>query len=83
MPEKTHNEPCGGYYCSEEHGHIDCEGAKSDKLRALIGEPPAGSHHDEWYPRANTWHEERQNWIKEVESLRAHIKELERHHCGA
>lgn len=22
MPEKNE---CGGYYCSEEHGHIDCQ----------------------------------------------------------
>lgn len=22
LPERS---PCGGYYCSEEHGHIDCQ----------------------------------------------------------
>lgn len=26
---KTESKDCGGYYCSEEHGHIDCWVAKS------------------------------------------------------
>ena len=46
-------------------------------LLAMIGEPPAGMHPDEWKPRAKTWHEERLNWIGEVNALRNHIKELE------
>jgi hypothetical protein len=78
MPIKTHTEPCGGYYCSEEHGHIDCNGAKADRLLAMIGQPPDGAHHDEWYPRAETWHKERANWESETKRLWAQIKDLER-----
>lgn len=40
---------------------------------ALIGYPPEGSHPDEWMPRAETWHRERQNWQAEVERLRQEI----------
>ena len=45
-------------------------------LRTLIGDPPEGSHPEEWLPRHATWHGERANWIGEVEHLRAHIKRL-------
>ena len=44
-------------------------------LLELIGEPPEGSHVDEWEPRAKTWHEERLNWIEEVEFLSKRLKE--------
>ena len=51
--------------------------AEQMKLRAdletLIGQPPEGSHPDEWKPRAETWHQERLNWEAEVGQLRAHI----------
>ncbi len=54
--------------------------AEQMKLRAdletLIGQPPEGSHPDEWKPRAETWHAERLNWIGEVEALRVHIESL-------
>lgn len=42
-----------------------------DQLLDLIGYPPEGSHCDEWLPRSATWHDERANWIAEVEKLRA------------
>lgn len=41
----------------------------------LIGEPPNGSHPHEWMPRAASWHEERQNWIREVDKLRLALKD--------
>lgn len=45
----------------------------AENLESLIGQPPAGKHQDEWLPRGLTWHQERLNWIKEVEGLREHI----------
>lgn len=45
-------------------------------LQLLIGQPDAGSHPDEWGPRADSWHSERRNWIKEVDSLRAENERL-------
>src|SRR5438128_377500 len=36
------------------------------ELYALIGTPMENTHPDEWLPRAETWHRERLNWIKEV-----------------
>jgi hypothetical protein len=47
--------------------------AKDDyqDLQRLIGQPPEGSHPDEWKPRGATWHQERLNWQAEVERLRA------------
>ncbi len=39
-------------------------------LTELVGEPPTGSHPDEQRPRAATWHQERLNWISEVETIR-------------
>lgn len=45
------------------------------RLRAEIGEPPAGSHPDEAKPRAATWHAERANWAAEVDRLRAALSE--------
>ena len=49
--------------------------AEQMKLRAdietLIGQPPEGSHPDEWKPRAETWHQERLNWEAEVGQLRS------------
>lgn len=50
-----------------------------NKLLVLIGHPPAGSHADEWNPRAITWHQERQNWITEVKRMRDYIRTLEEH----
>lgn len=47
-----------------------------EELEALIGQAPAGSHPDEWKPRAATWHEERQNWMTELEALRAEVVRL-------
>lgn len=44
-----------------------------EELRALIGVPPVGSHPDEWKPRAATWHQERRNWIQEVEHLQQEL----------
>lgn len=46
-----------------------------EALMLLIGQPPHGSHPDEWMPRAGSWHEERQNWIKEVDKLRLALKD--------
>lgn len=43
------------------------------ELYALIGHPPEGASPDEWYPRAETWHKERLNWIAEVERLRREL----------
>jgi hypothetical protein len=51
---------------------------RTQELERLIGQPPEGSHPDEWLPRAETWHQERANWADEVERLRAHIQRLER-----
>lgn len=48
-----------------------------DKLRAQIGTPPDGSHPDEQIPRAGTWHQERLNWISEIETARAYIAKCE------
>lgn len=45
-------------------------------LEKLIGEPPEGSHPDEWKPRAETWHQERQNWSDEVLALRTSYHKL-------
>lgn len=45
-------------------------------LQLLIGQPPEGSHPDEWGPRADSWHAERLNWINEVERLRAEIERV-------
>jgi len=48
-----------------------------DKLRAQIGTPPEGTHADEQIPRAGTWHQERLNWISEIETARAYIVKCE------
>lgn len=59
--------------------HSDCW-KEIKRLKGLIGYPPVGpdgAGPEEWYPRALTWHAERQNWIEEVERLRLHITELE------
>lgn len=50
-----------------------------ESLERLIGNPPKGSHPDEWLPRADTWHEERILWMKEVERLRTENVRLQRH----
>lgn len=47
-----------------------------DKLLALIGEAPEGSHPDEWLPRDSTWHKERANWLREVERGREYANHL-------
>lgn len=47
------------------------------RLRNLIGVPPEGSHPDEWNPRDATWHQERLNWISEVNGLRECVRQLE------
>ena len=47
-----------------------------EELEALIGQPPKGSHPDEWRPRDKTWHRERLNWAQEVDRLRAQLDEL-------
>lgn len=43
------------------------------RLRQLIGNPPEGSHTDEWKPRAETWHQERLNWQVQLDHLRAEL----------
>lgn len=47
-----------------------------EELESLIGQPPEGSHPDEWKPRAETWHQERLNWEQEVKRLRDEINRL-------
>lgn len=42
----------------------------TESLKRLIGQPPEGSHPDEWGPRADSWHAERLNWQNEVQRLR-------------
>ncbi len=44
--------------------------AKVKELEGEIGKAPIGSHPDEQKPRGATSHDERQNWISEVERLR-------------
>lgn len=59
------------------HGNTIPNGHLMDevqRLTALIGKPPTGSHPDEWLPRAATWHEERLNWMAEVERLKRHAE---------
>jgi len=49
------------------------------ELLMLIGNPPEGSHEDEWLPRAGTWHQERVNMLAEIAKLRttmAHIRTI-------
>lgn len=47
------------------------------ELLRMIGSAPKGSHPDEWYPRADTWHQERISWMHEVERLRAESSRLQ------
>ena len=47
---------------------------EADRLTALIGKPPTDSHPSEAAPRAETWHQERLNWMGEVVALRAQVK---------
>lgn len=72
---------CGGFGCNGSDSSARYREQRLNKeiirLRALIGEPPEGSHPDEALPRSVTWHKERQNWISEVDQLRGHINKLE------
>ena len=51
-PEPPEPNACGGYYCSEEHGHIDCKGSGlviTDGRPQIIPDPPR-------FPRVNRCH---------------------------
>jgi hypothetical protein len=54
---------------ARKDAELTAQAARIVELEALIGQPPEGSHPDEWYPRARTWHAERLNWSKEVAGL--------------
>lgn len=78
-------QPSGGYDCIDEVLGLLRVARSGEqlaektylRLQKIIGKPHEGSHHSEWMPRAETWHQERLNWIKEVEMLREHIKKID------
>lgn len=74
------NEEIRALYESSNQLSDECDSyrKKATELERLIGSPPEGSHPDESKPRAETWHQERLNWIAETEQLRAEIARVNR-----